>query len=101
MLDWDKPLSQQAPDIQKSLDIYKKANWISDSDLGKDIYMQMGRNPADRSSLMRNAGIPGIRYLDGGSRAGGAGTSNYVLFPGEENALTMLTRNGQAVPNGR
>ena len=24
--------------------------------------------------------IPGIRYLDQGSRAGGAGTSNFVVF---------------------
>ena len=44
---------------------------------------------------LRAAGIPGSRYLDGGSRGAGAGTSNYVVFPGEENALTILERNGQ------
>ena len=35
-----------------------------------------------------------IRYLDGGSRGTGAGTSNFVIFPGEENLLTILERNG-------
>ena len=29
---------------------------------------------------LRQSGIPGIRYLDGGSRGAGAGTSNYVVF---------------------
>jgi len=32
------------------------------------------------SVRLREAGIPGIRYLDQGSRAGGAGTSNFVVF---------------------
>ena len=32
------------------------------------------------SEAMREAGIPGIRYLDQGSRTGGAGTSNFVVF---------------------
>jgi len=29
---------------------------------------------------LREAGIPGIRYLDQGSRGTGSGTSNYVVF---------------------
>lgn len=49
------------------------------------------------SSVLRNNGIPGIRYLDGGSRGAGGGTSNFVIFPGEENALTILERNGKPV----
>jgi len=32
------------------------------------------------SKFLKDAGIPGIRYLDGGSRAGGKGTSNFVVF---------------------
>ena len=31
-------------------------------------------------SVLQKAGIPGIRYLDGGSRAAGKGSSNYVVF---------------------
>jgi hypothetical protein len=32
------------------------------------------------SDALKAAGIPGIRYLDGGSRADGEGTCNYVIF---------------------
>lgn len=35
---------------------------------------------AQISEKLRALGIPGIRYLDGGSRAGGKGTSNFVVF---------------------
>jgi hypothetical protein len=38
-------------------------------------------------------GIPGIKYLDEGSRANGKGTRNFVTFPGEEKNLTILERN--------
>ena len=33
-----------------------------------------------------------FRYLDGGSRAGGKGTSNFVVFPGNESILKILGR---------
>lgn len=35
-----------------------------------------------------------IRYLDGGSRGAGQGSSNFVVFPGQEDILTILERNG-------
>ena len=35
---------------------------------------------AAATARLREAGIPGIRYLDGQSRADGAGSSNYVVF---------------------
>ena len=47
------------------------------------------------SSVLRNNSIPGIRYLDGGSRGAGGGTSNFVVFPGNEGLLSILERNGQ------
>ena len=47
------------------------------------------------ADVLRQAGIPGIRYLDGGSRTAGQGSSNYVVFPGNESLLTILERNGQ------
>jgi len=39
--------------------------------------------------MMRQAGIPGNRYLDQGSRNLESGTSNFVVFPGNENLLTI------------
>jgi hypothetical protein len=44
------------------------------------------------SAALQAQGIPGIRYLDGGSRTAGAGTSNYVVFPGNEGLLNILSR---------
>ena len=49
------------------------------------------------SGALRQAGIPGIKYLDEGSRAAGTGTRNFVVFPGNENMLTILERNNQPV----
>ena len=40
-------------------------------------------NPARTSERMREAGIPGMRYLDGQSRRAGDGTRNYVIFDPE------------------
>ena len=53
-----------------------------------------GNNRAATSEALRKAGIPGIRYLDGGSRSAGAGSSNFVVFPGNEGLLKILERNG-------
>lgn len=46
------------------------------------------------ANAMRQAGIPGIRYLDQGSRGAGQGTSNFVVFPGEEDLLRILSVEG-------
>lgn len=44
------------------------------------------------SQKLREAGIPGIRYLDQGSRNTGQGTSNYVLF--NDNLIDILRKYG-------
>lgn len=50
------------------------------------------------SSALSEAGIPGIRYLDQGSRGAGQGTSNYVVFPGSEGIIEILRKYGIAGP---
>jgi hypothetical protein len=50
--------------------------------------------PREAAQALRDAGIPGIRYLDQGSRGTGKGTSNFVVFPGEEESIKMLEING-------
>jgi hypothetical protein len=47
----------------------------------------------DRSEALREAGIPGIRYLDAGSRSTG-GTSNFVIF--DENLIDIVRKYGIA-----
>jgi hypothetical protein len=85
MLDWDKPLSQQServraaiPDIVKSEEMYRARYPHSPmaDPLGSNIYSKVGatgglRIPeakAQASEFLREAGIPGIKYLDQGSR---------------------------------
>ena len=47
---------------------------------------------AKASNLLQQAGIPGIRYLDAGSRGQGGGTRNFVVFPGEDKKVKILKR---------
>ena len=108
MLDWDKPLSEQAPEVQVGLqnsgllkyaDDYFKVNKKT-APTGADLHdflKYSGYDQWELSGKMADQGIPGIRYLDGGSRGTGQGTSNFVVFPGNEGLLTILERNGQAL----
>ena len=80
MLDWDKPLSQQSPEVQSAL---QKAIAKNPNMTGKELYRKFAVGDTSRphaSQTLQELGIPGIRYLDGGSRAGGKGTSNFVVF---------------------
>lgn len=103
MLDWDKPLSQQHPDVQTALTPYfdKSYGGVPDPNQKLGIYIQdrMLKNGFSPyfSQDMQQAGVPGIKYLDGGSRADGTGSSNFVVFPGNEGLLQILERNGQPV----
>ena len=56
------------------------------------------RDQARASALMREAGVPGIKYLDQGSRAAGEGTRNYVVFPGNEHLIDILRKYGILPP---
>ena len=104
MLDWDKPLSQQSQVVSALRPVSERVPGLSDAlqefELGSTTgqavnnYISKALSPADAARLLKDAGIPGIRYLDQGSRATG-GTSNFVVFPGEERLLRILERNGQ------
>ena len=106
MLDWDKPLSQQAPEVQAAVGDYMRVapDWTGAqlyndmvSHLGGQRTVNQGGVGGKVSERLKAQGIPGIRYLDGGSRGAGAGSSNYVIFPGNEGLLNILERNGQTV----
>jgi hypothetical protein len=102
MLDWDKPLSQQ-PEIVTKLGgkgaptdpLYVQHGWnTSGAHTWESLVREMG-SEQQAAAFLRSKGIPGNKYLDGGSRAAGAGSSNYVIFPGEERMLTIMERNGK------
>jgi len=86
MLDWDKPLSQQPENVQaalKKMDVEKVQQFYRSPDMPMSQvihHMNQQASPEKISKFLSQQGIPGIRYLDQGSRAGGAGTSNFVVF---------------------
>lgn len=117
-LDWDKPLSQQSQHVQDavqraaqqhldtrpagsrklSLSEEIAAGGLADYS-GSEAYTaaggyRSGSDAAAASERLKAAGIPGIRYLDQGSRAAGEGTSNYVVFSPE--TIEILRRYGIA-----
>ena len=58
---------------------------------GADYVQNLGKGQ-EASEFLQSLGIPGIRYLDQGSRASGKGTYNYVVFPGMEKELKIMER---------
>jgi len=103
MLDYDnavpenvrKPLSQAA--------LNEFGSGLTDAS-GEKLYKEMifnfkqagHPNPAQAATdWLTKQGVPGMRYLDGGSRGAGTGSSNFVVFPGNEGLLSILERNGQ------
>ena len=109
-LDWDKPLSQQAPEVRKVLqrlaedgqDFYPTLKEMmqpfeAGNTTGQAVYHALqreGGNAVNATRELKSAGIPGIRYLDGGSRGAGQGSSNFVAF--DPDLIRILERNGQA-----
>jgi hypothetical protein len=109
MLDWDKPLSEQPEFVQKALGVtdgyftvplssgekmYAHGKSMAGVDLINELTSLMGEgNKAAASEYLKSKGIPGIKYLDAGSRGqGGSGTRNFVVFPGEEKKVKILRR---------
>jgi hypothetical protein len=85
-LDWDRPLSHQSEKVRAAL---TKAGVDGAGKRGWQIYEMLAEKwrarrgaegPRLASEELAAAGIPGIRYLDAGSRAEGEGTHNYVIF---------------------
>jgi hypothetical protein len=104
MLDWDKPLSQQAAG-KAALDFIPsiaKPNMTGQQfhdALVEQVFGSGKRATQDSKGALAAAnymryslGIPGIKYLDEGSRAGGAGTSNFVVF--DPKHMNIIERNG-------
>lgn len=100
---WDKPFSEQSEKVKAALrEVYSRMRFPLDDDGtpsyfssdpdGDSLYtsyasaMGMGQSVRDSalkemaSIDLRDAGIRGIKYLDGSSRSKGDGSYNYVIF---------------------
>ena len=107
MLDWDKPLSAQPEKVRAAIEQYAPAELKSPNMTGGEFYDALVEKfGGDRRAtldakgqraasmyLNDSLGIPGIKYLDAGSRGqGSTGTRNFVVFPGEEKKVKILKR---------
>lgn len=101
LLDWDAPLSEQ-PEGVKSI-IGKLSSEMTgpvrESMIGDEYLRHLqsilkfaGRGDEKAETLLNEAGIPGIRYLDQASRNAGYGTHNYVMF--DDQFPEIVSRNG-------
>lgn len=66
---------------------------------GRDMYTVLSGIHGDATAAtegLKQAGIPGIKYLDQGSRAAGEGSRNYVVF--DDSLVTILKKYGLAAP---
>jgi hypothetical protein len=105
MLDYDNPVPDEMlkPLSAAALkDFGSGATGTSGEKLYKETvfnFKMMGHeNPTQAATdWLTKQGVPGMRYLDGGSRSAGKGSSNFVVFPGNESLLNILERNGQPV----
>lgn len=103
MLDWDKPLSEQPEAAQVVRDLAMKWELPELPDFitgGRALEMIGGkdRNTAGIVSVaLKENGIPGIKYLDAGSRDGGSSTRNFVIF--DDKLIRILEKDGK--PTGK
>jgi hypothetical protein len=117
LLDWDAPLHTQRAGneevmekLQKDLDPSRKVDIrdlvrYGDEMPGSGLWralssgyreqlrgLGVGAQYSAAAQSLAEAGIPGVRYLDAGSRRAGDGTRNYVIFPGAEDSIRILRK---------
>jgi hypothetical protein len=122
-LDWDKPLSEQHPVVENAIaDLVAQHRIQMGNATGARAYHSLAEqlapppppdpggwtsvpggpvahdaqvhDPAAAAKALQQAGIPGIRYLDQGSRGAGQGSHNYVVF--DANTIQVLKKYGLA-----
>jgi hypothetical protein len=115
-LDWDKPLNAQGKVGEAVREAVPKPGWLAEQwggmpvirhglatgpdATGRDAYSFLGRMLDERrgdpkaTQVLRDAGIPGIKYLDQGSRVAGDGSRNYVTF--SDDIVEILRKYGIA-----
>ncbi len=128
LLDLDKPISQQSPYVpnifgyrdpapiaaeikaRRAAGDNATADWLQAQHdamaAQSDLHMQNVHDFNDPNVVasLREAGLPGLRYLDASSRDAGKGTSNYVFFDPDyfnivnKFALPAMLAGGAAIP---
>jgi hypothetical protein len=98
MLDYDKTWKQQPKNVQDAINVDKLLKYYGTDDISTSqvlYHAKQNMSPAAFAEFLRSKGVPGVKYLDEGSRQAGEGTRNFVIFPGEEKSMTILERQGK------
>ena len=113
-LDWDVPVSQQSAKVQDAWRKFLGTKQAVRANMPRDQFQDpTGRDflgayseaaphnpnaPFDYqkkfSNVLKRKGIPGIKYLDAGSRGTASGTRNFVVF--DENLINIVKKYGVA-----
>jgi len=92
-LDWDAPTLRQSPSVQSAIDQVTGIGGAIRGMSGEQVVRTFGGKDLPAfSQTLREAGIPGIKYLDQGSRSAGEGSRNYVVF--DDSIIDILKRYG-------
>jgi len=84
MLDYDKPINEQNDYVKLALE---------NAGINSESSSLAGPMAQGQEKHLQKFGIPGIKYLDAGSRgAKEKATRNFVVFPGEEKKVKILKR---------
>ena len=100
MLDFDKTWMQQPENVRNAINVDSLLKYYGTEDMPTSQVMyhaKQNMSPAAFSEFLKNKGIPGIKYLDEGSRNAKEGTRNFVIFPGNEHLLNIQDINGNPV----
>ncbi len=89
-IDWDRPLSQQSEAVRKALAATSQAPMLREDLVGPMKGVHVAPNTPAQMGEFREAGIPGIKYLDQGSRGMRTGPSS----PANDIARQWLERVG-------
>lgn len=113
-LNWDKPFNQQTPHVQDALikvmkqkgfpvDEHGVPLWVQSNPSGESMhaaFSTIGKTQQEQQAagakLLKDAGIPGIKYLDQASRTAGEGTRNYVVF--DDALIEIMRKYGWLLP---
>ena len=97
-LDWDKPLSEQ----EYASNLLSKIVHLTQKEKENlpiaNVLEILNPSRVEQSKILFKAGIPGIKYLDAGSRGAGKGTQNYVVFDDKLINIKRRYEMGGAVP---
>lgn len=113
---WDKPINEQSEKVRKAIAPFVNEYGLPTKEDGSSLYSVVkeiegkkqglgpGSSPSAFNSMaraaskaLRDAGVRGIKYLDGSSRSKGDGDYNYVIFDASDVEIKSKYSKGEEI----